>query len=123
MSSMYLLDGLITMAAGAGLCAWGGLHPQAQLFGRTLRRVPAGIALTFDDGPNPDVTPALLRLLRKYQVPATFFVLGKHVREYPALAAEIAANKHQIGNHTDTHASLLFYSPARIVDELRRCEE
>src|SRR5262249_20587705 len=120
---MDVWDSLITIAAGAGLCAWGGLHPQAQLFGRTLRRVPSGIALTFADGTHPDATPVLLRLLRKYQVHATFFVLGKNVRQYPALAAEIVGHNHQIGNHTESHDSLLFWSPARIVEELRRCEE
>ena len=114
---------VVPAVAGAGLCAWGALHPRSQLFGPTLRNAGSGCALTFDDGPNPDVTPHVLSLLEKYQVPATFFVLGKHVREYPGLAAEIAGRNHQLGNHTYTHPSLLLFTRQRIIDELNRCED
>jgi len=100
-----------------------GMNLREQLLGPTLRNVPRGCALTFDDGPNPEVTPHLLSLLEKHQVSATFFVLGKYVRTYPDLVREIAARNHQIGNHTDTHPSLLFFSRQRIADELRRCED
>src|SRR5207249_3149685 len=58
----------------------------------------------------------------KYRVPATFFVLGKYIREYPQLAKEICAAKHAIGNHTYGHPSLLFLSRRQIRDELSRCE-
>src|SRR5262245_36006529 len=120
---MNLWEAVVPLVAGGGLCAWAGLHPRSQLFGPTFRNVPSGCALTFDDGPDPSVTPRLLSLVDKYQVSATFFLLGKHVRRYPDLVAEIASRKHQIGNHTDTHASLLFFSRQRIADELLRCEE
>jgi len=69
------------------------------------------------------VTPRLLALLDKYEVPATFFVLGKYVSEYSGLTAEIAARGHVIGNHTYSHRSLVFFSRQSIVDELRRCDE
>jgi peptidoglycan/xylan/chitin deacetylase (PgdA/CDA1 family) len=108
-------------AAAAGLSAWGAFHPRAQLFGRIVTRIPNGCALTFDDGPNPAATPALLDLLEKYDARATFFLLGKYVREYPELTDEIAARGHVIGNHSDTHPSLVFLSKSRIVDELNRC--
>ncbi|PYS02269.1 MAG: hypothetical protein DMG12_14085 [Acidobacteria bacterium] len=62
---------VVPAVAGAGLCAWGALHPRSQLFGPTLRNAGSGCALTFDDGPNPDVTPYVLSLLEKYRVPAT----------------------------------------------------
>ena len=93
--------------AAAGLSAWGAFHPRAQLFGPTITRIPNGCALTFDDGPNPAMTPALLDLLDKHGARATFFLLGKYVRQYPELAAEIAGRGHAIGNHSDTHPSML----------------
>ena len=93
-----------------------------RLLGATVLRAGNACALTFDDGPNPRVTPQLLSLLEKHRVPATFFILGKYVEKYPSLASEIAAAGHSVGNHTYGHPNLLFFSRSRIVDELTRCE-
>jgi peptidoglycan-N-acetylglucosamine deacetylase len=121
---MNALNALLpAAAAAAGLSAWAGMHPRSQLFGPVTYNVPDGCALTFDDGPNPDVTPRLLRLLDQHGVKATFFLLGKHVRKFPGVVAEIASHQHQIGNHTDTHRSLLFLGRDHILEEIRRCEE
>jgi peptidoglycan-N-acetylglucosamine deacetylase len=108
--------------ACTGLAAWGALDPRSQLFGLTQRRVERGCALTFDDGPNPEVTPRLLSLLDRYAVPATFFVLGKYVCQHPELTLEISA-RHQIGNHTYAHPNLLLMTRRQIRDELNRCED
>jgi peptidoglycan/xylan/chitin deacetylase (PgdA/CDA1 family) len=81
------------------------------------------VALTFDDGPNPAATPALLDLLDKYDACATFFLIGRHVRAFPALAREIVARGHAIGNHTETHPSLIFLSRVKLREELNRCRE
>jgi peptidoglycan-N-acetylglucosamine deacetylase len=107
----------------AGICTWGACHPSSQLFGTTHRKTgrDGTLALTFDDGPNPAVTPRLLDLLDRYDARATFFVIGRHVRACPAVAAEIALRGHALGNHTDTHPNLLWLSRAQIVDELGRC--
>jgi peptidoglycan/xylan/chitin deacetylase (PgdA/CDA1 family) len=109
--------------AGAG--AWGAMHPASQLFGRTIRHTgnTRTIALTFDDGPSPQITPGLLDLLERHQIQATFFVIGKFVRECPALAAEIAARGHVIGNHTETHPDLIWLPSRRIEEELAHCQE
>lgn len=106
-----------------GVAAWAALHPSAQLFGPTIRRtgIPAAVALTFDDGPNPTITPRLLELLERHEAQATFFLIGRHVRACPDLAKEIAARGHTIGNHTDTHPSLVWLAPRRIREELTRC--
>src|SRR5262245_16280327 len=111
------------VVAAAGVSAWGTFHPRSQLFGPVIRTAGDTCALTFDDGPNPAVTPRLLSLLDKHQVPATFFLLGKYVQAHPALAAEIAGRHHSIGNHTFSHESLVFHSPRHIIEELQRCED
>lgn len=112
-------------AAGAGLATWAAMHPAAQLFGPTLWRTGRSnsLALTFDDGPNPAVTPQLLDLLDQYQVRATFFLIGRFVRACPKLARETAARGHSLGNHTDSHRSLVWMSRSRIAEELNRCQQ
>jgi peptidoglycan-N-acetylglucosamine deacetylase len=123
--SMELLS--VSIAGGAcasGIVAWGAVAPSAQIFGATVRRVDdaSTMALTFDDGPNPAVTPLLLDLLERHAASATFFLIGKYVRLYSDLAREIAARGHVIGNHTDTHPALTFCSPSHIASELDRCD-
>lgn len=112
-------------AATGGVFAWSAMVPSAQLFGPTIRHTgdSRAIGLTFDDGPNPKITPSLLDLLDRYDARATFFLLGKHVRRFPSLAKDIAELGHTIGNHTDTHPSLTFLSRERITQELVKCEE
>jgi len=111
--------------AAAGVFSWAAVAPASQLFGPTIRRTgdASTLALTFDDGPNPAVTPAVLDLLDWHGARATFFQIGERVRSFPALAAEVAQRGHTIGNHTDTHPRLTFLSPGRIRNELRRCDE
>jgi cellulose synthase/poly-beta-1,6-N-acetylglucosamine synthase-like glycosyltransferase/peptidoglycan/xylan/chitin deacetylase (PgdA/CDA1 family) len=69
--------------------------------------MPAGtVALTFDDGPDPQWTPAILEVLRRHHAHATFFVIGSKVDDYPDLAREIVADGNEIGVHTFTHPDL-----------------
>lgn len=65
------------------------------------------VALTFDDGPNPLYTSQILDILERHDVEATFFLIGKNVEAYPAVAREIVERGHQIGNHSFTHPDLL----------------
>ena len=106
-----------------GGAAYATLYPQSQLLGRVLIAGPNPdhLALTFDDGPNPAATPQLLQLLARHSVRATFFLIGGHVRLYPALTREIHAAGHLIGNHTMTHPWLAWQSAARIRAELGDC--
>ncbi len=108
-----------------GVAAWGAVAPPSQLFGPTVRHTdsPRRIALTFDDGPNPAVTPQLLELLDRYSARATFFLIGKFVREFPELALEISVRGHLLGNHTESHPNLIFESRAGIRGELARCQD
>ncbi|MDQ6942292.1 MAG: polysaccharide deacetylase family protein [Candidatus Eremiobacteraeota bacterium] len=92
------------------------------LFGKA--RAPADlrpklVALTFDDGPYPIVTPLLLQTLRDAGVPATFFLIGRDAEQYPDLARAIAAGGHEIADHTLTHPDLDRLSDAAVVAELR----
>src|SRR5215467_14023405 len=95
------------MMAGAAM-AFGGVHPRSQLFGRTIRHTGAAkkLAITFDDGPNPALTPKLLDLLERYKARATFFMIGRFVRACPALAKEVQSRGHRLANHTETHPNL-----------------
>src|SRR5581483_9468074 len=83
-------------------------------------RVPAGVALTFDDGPHPQATPAVLDLLAEADAQATFFLVGEQVERRPRLAARIVAEGHEVGLHCHRHTSLLRMGPRRTVGDLRR---
>jgi len=109
--------------AGAGVWSYASLAPESQVFGRTIvaGRDAAEFALTFDDGPNDPWTGRLLDVLARHQARATFFLIGKHVRERPDLLREIRGAGHLIGNHTMTHPWLAVQSAARVREELAGC--
>ena len=81
------------------------------------------IALTFDDGPHPQVTKQILQLLEKYNAKATFFMLGSRIQFYPALVQEIHDTGHEIGNHTWSHPVLTKMSVAAIQKEFETTEQ
>ena len=83
-----------------------------------IRDASKAIALTIDDGPDPVHTPQVLRLLRKYQVTATFSMIGRQVAACLHLAAAVAEAGHAIANHTWTHADLAGMPAAGVHDEL-----
>lgn len=80
------------------------------------------IALTFDDGPWPNTTSQVLNVLKKHNVKATFFVVGKQVQKYPQVTKQITANGHAIGNHTWNH-QYHQYSSAAASSEIDRTAE
>lgn len=81
------------------------------------------VALTFDDGPDPRVTPVILDTLREHDVRATFFVVGRYVRQYPEIVRRIVAEGHTLGNHTHSHASMSNLSAAGMQKELRKTQK
>jgi len=117
-----LLGGAAATSAAA-VFAEAGLRPQSQIFGRTLiaGTDPAEVALTFDDGPNDRETSELLDLFAEHQVHATFFMIGRFVRERPELTRRVHAAGHVIGNHTVTHPWLVWERASRVREELRTC--
>jgi peptidoglycan/xylan/chitin deacetylase (PgdA/CDA1 family) len=121
----WLIEAPAAVVAAAGLTAYAAVHPRAQLFGRTIYRTNSArkLALTFDDGPNPSITPRLLGLLDRYKAKATFFVIGRYVRECPDLVQETIARGHEVGNHTELHPNLLWLNPTKVRVELRLCHD
>jgi peptidoglycan/xylan/chitin deacetylase (PgdA/CDA1 family) len=115
-----------TGAAAAG--AWWALPAPAMhvprlagVLGLPLRLPLAGaVALTFDDGPHPQGTPAVLDALAAAGAHATFFLVGEQVRRAPALAAEIVAAGHAVAVHGDRHRSLLRVVPRAAAADLDR---
>lgn len=99
------------------------MAPASQLYGRTLTHgADAGqMALTFDDGPNDPHTLRLLEVLGRYKAKATFFLIGRYVRQRPDIAREIKAAGHVIANHTFSHPNLIFLSATRLRQELEDC--
>ncbi len=82
------------------------------------------IALTFDDGPDEGATAAVLDILLRYRVRASFFLVGSKVRRAPELVRRILAEGHTVANHTYSHRALFPLSSGRAVrDELERCAE
>lgn len=74
------------------------------------------IALTFDDGPDPSVTPRIVDLLKQYGAKATFFEIGSKVKQHPEIARRQAAEGHELANHTYTHRHL---APSRSMEAIR----
>ncbi|MFL5479160.1 MAG: polysaccharide deacetylase family protein [Gemmatimonadaceae bacterium] len=100
----------------------GAFHRNSPLFGPALGKIESGrkvVALTFDDGPNPDATPLILDTLREKNVRATFFVLGSHAERWPELVRRISNEGHQLGNHGYFHRKLQFKSPFYVSRDIR----
>jgi peptidoglycan/xylan/chitin deacetylase (PgdA/CDA1 family) len=112
-------------AAGAVSLGYQSMAPTGQWFGRAFCGLPAGkrLALTFDDGPNDPHTLRLLDVLGKHDVRATFFLIGRFVKQRPDIAREIAQCGHVIGNHTFTHPRLIFLPAASVREEIVQCRE
>lgn len=81
------------------------------------------IALTFDDGPHPRVTPKILKILEKYGVKATFFVVGENVEYYPEVIESVVAAGHEIGNHTYSHPHISRLDEKTLAQEISKCDK
>lgn len=100
------------------------LLQQVVLPGRFIWRLaPASrdIALTFDDGPNPQYTPAVLDLLARLGVKATFFMVGRRVDRHPQLVRRMVGEGHSIGGHSYDHTVITTQSPDRLAADLGQC--
>jgi peptidoglycan/xylan/chitin deacetylase (PgdA/CDA1 family) len=115
----------IASAAAASYAGYATMAPASQLYGRTVTHGsdPGQMALTFDDGPNDPHTMHLLDVLARHNAKATFFLIGKYVRQRPEIARAILSAGHEIGNHTYSHPNLVLVSAARLRVELEDCQK
>ncbi len=108
-----MLNAIVGTVAACGAASLVGLHtmaPWSQLYGSNFQGVAPGtkqLALTYDDGPNDPHTSRLLEALSKHNAKATFFLLGKYVKQRPEIVREIVAAGHDVGNHTWDHPLLI----------------
>jgi peptidoglycan-N-acetylglucosamine deacetylase len=119
----------ILTAAGVAAALTAGyqsMAPTGQWYGRTFTGLSRGskqLALTYDDGPNDPYTQQLLDVLAKHDVKATFFLMGKYVRQRPDIVRDVVQAGHAIGNHTFTHPHLALKSGRQVREELLQCRQ
>jgi polysaccharide deacetylase family sporulation protein PdaB len=80
------------------------------------------IALTFDDGPHPKITPKILEILEKHDVKATFFMIGENVEYYPNVVRSVVEAGHEIGNHTYSHPHISRINEETLAREISKCD-
>jgi peptidoglycan/xylan/chitin deacetylase (PgdA/CDA1 family) len=113
-----MLPALLGTVAACGAATFAGLHtmlPSSQLYGSSFIGLPKGtrrLALTYDDGPNDPYTSQLLDVLAKHGTKATFFLIGKYVKQRPDIVRRVVEAGHSVGNHTWNHPNLIFCSAA-----------
>jgi peptidoglycan/xylan/chitin deacetylase (PgdA/CDA1 family) len=107
-----------------------GLWPRSTLLGSNWTRLPqavaalGSVAITIDDGPDPDITPRVLALLDEHNAKATFFCIGTKVQRYAALAREIVSRGHAVENHSQRHShNFSLLGPRRLADEIGRAQD
>jgi peptidoglycan/xylan/chitin deacetylase (PgdA/CDA1 family) len=113
-------------AAAAVAAGYQSMAPTGQWYGRAftgLRRGSRQLALTFDDGPNDPHTLRLLEVLARHNVKATFFLIGRYVKQRPYIARELAQAGHVVGNHAFSHPNLIFASARETKTQLRDCQQ
>ena len=118
------------LVANHAALAAAGLWPRSQLLGPNWTRMPAQagiaarVAITIDDGPEPDVTPQVLARLEEHRACATFFCIGERVLRYPDLAQEIVRRGHAVENHSQRHRhNFSLLGPRGMSAEISRAQE
>ena len=119
-STLVLAAGGVIAATWSAPAAAPVVPVLCDLFDIRRRLYGPGIALTFDDGPRPQGTPAVLEELARHGVPATFFLVGEQVVRNPSLAAEIVAAGHEVALHGHAHTLLLRRTPRSLERDLDR---
>ncbi|HTV94308.1 MAG TPA: polysaccharide deacetylase family protein [Verrucomicrobiae bacterium] len=100
-------------------------NPSNQVFGATIVSGPSDrrvVALTFDDGPNPPYTNAILEVLEREHVHATFFVVGRAVAAYPSIVRRETRDGDAIGNHSWSHNHMILMTPAQVRGSLAKTD-
>ena len=102
---------------------YGSFQIKANYFLNSINKgVTDGIALSFDDGPDPEITPKILKILRENNVKASFFVIGKKIEMNPEILTSIAADGHIIANHSYEHDPAIgFWTKGKLAADLEKC--
>ena len=108
---------IVTIFLAVHFYVYSGLDYQPDIY-RTGNPKTHQVALTFDDGPSQEFTPLVLDILKEYNVPATFFLVGIHAERYPDIARRIAEEGHEIGNHTYGHINVPTASNKALYEEV-----
>jgi peptidoglycan-N-acetylglucosamine deacetylase len=116
----------VVVAAGAVLAVRQVTNASTfQVFGDYVARVDIDepvVALTFDDGPHPIHTVGVLDVLDRHGIKATFFLMGRNIERFPAVARQVLARGHEIGNHSYSHPRLVLMSARRVREEIERTD-
>ncbi|HHX02507.1 MAG TPA: polysaccharide deacetylase family protein [Firmicutes bacterium] len=118
--ALFILSLILAIGSLLGIFTfyvYNGIGHQPDIY-RSGNRSSNMVALTFDDGPSPEFTPAILDILKEYNVPATFFMVGAHVEKYPEIAQRIVDEGHEVGNHTYNHRNIPTLSTVDLHKEL-----
>lgn len=117
---------IILVVIALGIIVWGSSQINAQFFVKTIctgQKKGKKIALTFDDGPHPEITPKILDILKKHHAKATFFVIGKNISGNENLLKRIDSEGHKIGNHSLSHSYFFdFFSTQKVYSELKETQ-
>lgn len=120
---------LAAVLGNHGVLVATGLWPRSHWLGKNWTQLPAAaaqrneIALTIDDGPDPDVTPQVLQILDQYNVKTTFFCIGAKAQRYPDLCREIVQRGHAIENHTQHHRHYFsMLGPKHLMHEIQAAQ-
>ncbi len=105
-------------ALGSSLVSW---KYHLKIFNANKNASKNQIAITFDDGPNPEFTPQVLALFQQFEVKATFFCIGKHIETHPEVFKQTINEGHTVGNHTYSHNNFFgFFNTQKVQAELEK---
>ncbi len=128
-AAAVLAGGAVLLLANHAVLTGAGLLPRSAVLGPNLRRLPAAaaelgqVAITIDDGPDPEITPRVLDCLRSRGARATFFLIAERAERQPALVRQIVAEGHEVENHTDRHRhGFSFGGTAAMRQEIARAQ-
>ncbi len=120
------IAGVVGIGSGATFAGFQSMLPESQLYGRSFTGLKKGsrlLALTYDDGPNDPWTFRLLEVLARHNVHATFFMLGKFVRQRPDIVRAVHDAGHVIGNHSYSHPALALVRPSTVRREIEETNQ
>lgn len=120
--SLFIILGIVVVA----LLAWGSFNICSGIYIKALCRGDGAdnkIALSFDDGPHPEITPQVLKLLKKHEIKAGFFLVGSKLEQNKDLLKAILENGHMVGNHSYSHKnSFGFFNRRKVLKDLQNTE-